>query len=683
MADDQAWAEGWQQGKEATDKRQAPKLAHKETEWQDQHDDLRSAVMRNQKAIWDIQRPPENATPEQKQQYDTAHAQGLKDLASSIQSYQDFTKQPGVWEHIRGKLGMDGKPHPQSVTTTPSESQLPPSASGTTELAATPAYTPAAVPSQRKEVPGVAAATLPSTPVASPTLPASAPVTVKGPAKTTHQIKEDAASLQKSQQQANLMASGAPLTPEETSNRDLQAKYSQIDRSPLSPEDKAEAKRKLWGVYAKPNQKLYTLPDGTVQYLDADRPDLIPPGATAYVAPKIATQQIEDYNKAVKDGYQGSYAQFNAEQRRLGAPSTSPINEGREDYAKSHGFKSWTEIPDQYRDIAMNYEIRKQAMDKAYPTSTTSTSYQENYLHQIVPVMATNYRTPQGVETLKDPLWFLAAPAPKPEDGIVNRGGESSSSTPVSPKSPKDVLSEGSSRNPSTSQPKTKAAHGASASIESTWASQNPKPKQTGNVRVEQPIMGKKNKEYDDTQTAVDGAKERVSTMEKNLKSALNGDQQAMLSLVANHIGMTLGAQKGARINQAVWNEAVASAPWAQTEYAKAFHDDPQTGEMVFDGWKGGVNLTPEQMKQMVNLAHERESTLEDSLKTIENRLNSGVANPSSGGPQSPDAIKNEANKKQWAKAPDIGAIEEGSSGKHKYLGGDPTKKENWELVKQ
>src|SRR6202012_695709 len=101
------------------------------------------------------------------------------------------------------------------------------------------------------------------------------------------------------------------------------------------------------------------------------------------------------------------------------------------------------------------------------------------------------------------------------------------------------------------------------------------------------------------------------------------------LSLVANHIGMTLGAQKGARINQAVWNEAVASAPWAQTTYAKAFHNDPDTGDMVFDGWKGGVNLTPEQMKQMVNLAHERYGTLQDSLKRIEERLNAGVASPS------------------------------------------------------
>ena len=53
-----------------------------------------------------------------------------------------------------------------------------------------------------------------------------------------------------------------------------------------------------------------------------------------------------------------------------------------------------------------------------------------------------------------------------------------------------------------------------------------------------------------------------MNTMDKNLKDALAGDQQAMLSLVANHIGMTLGAQKGARINQAVWNEAVESAPW-------------------------------------------------------------------------------------------------------------------------
>lgn len=87
-------------------------------------------------------------------------------------------------------------------------------------------------------------------------------------------------------------------------------------------------------------------------------------------------------------------------------------------------------------------------------------------------------------------------------------------------------------------------------------------------------------------------ADKRLRIMEQNEQSALNGDQQAMLSLVANHIGMTLGAQKGARINQAVWNEAVESAPWLQNV------------EKVWGpgGYLQGVKLSPQQVKQMVDL---------------------------------------------------------------------------------
>jgi hypothetical protein len=88
----------------------------------------------------------------------------------------------------------------------------------------------------------------------------------------------------------------------------------------------------------------------------------------------------------------------------------------------------------------------------------------------------------------------------------------------------------------------------------------------------------------------------RLNIMQQNEKDALAGNQQAMLSLVANHIGMTLGAQKGARINQAVWNEAIASAPWLQSVEAK----------WGPDGYLSGVTITPQQIHQMVGLAKQR-----------------------------------------------------------------------------
>lgn len=97
----------------------------------------------------------------------------------------------------------------------------------------------------------------------------------------------------------------------------------------------------------------------------------------------------------------------------------------------------------------------------------------------------------------------------------------------------------------------------------------------------------------------------RFRVMKDNEKDALNGNQQAMLSLVANHMGMTLGQQKGTRVNQAQWNEAIASAPWIEAQAAKWFHTD-ENGDHIFDGFKSGVTITGDQIKQMVGLAQQR-----------------------------------------------------------------------------
>ena len=105
-------------------------------------------------------------------------------------------------------------------------------------------------------------------------------------------------------------------------------------------------------------------------------------------------------------------------------------------------------------------------------------------------------------------------------------------------------------------------------------------------------------------QSNLQDATDRARTMDENIVRAKAGDQQAMLSLVANHIGMTLGAQKGARITQSTWNEAVQSAPWLQR--AGAHFDDR--------GLLTGVTLSPQQMDQMVSLAHEKTGVLKDHV---------------------------------------------------------------------
>lgn len=85
--------------------------------------------------------------------------------------------------------------------------------------------------------------------------------------------------------------------------------------------------------------------------------------------------------------------------------------------------------------------------------------------------------------------------------------------------------------------------------------------------------------------------------MARNYREAVDhNDQQAMLSLLANHLGMTMGLQKGSRLTKDIIQEAQKSRPWLQGLAAK----------FDKDGYLSGVTLTPQQMKQMLSLGVER-----------------------------------------------------------------------------
>ncbi|MFT4112395.1 hypothetical protein [Silvibacterium sp.] len=97
-------------------------------------------------------------------------------------------------------------------------------------------------------------------------------------------------------------------------------------------------------------------------------------------------------------------------------------------------------------------------------------------------------------------------------------------------------------------------------------------------------------------QPVLDSA-ERLNVMAKNYEDAVNDhNQQAMLSLLANHLGMTMGLQKGARLSRDIIQEAQQSMPYLQGLKAK----------FDKDGYLQGVTLSPEQMHQMVDLGRER-----------------------------------------------------------------------------
>ena len=109
-------------------------------------------------------------------------------------------------------------------------------------------------------------------------------------------------------------------------------------------------------------------------------------------------------------------------------------------------------------------------------------------------------------------------------------------------------------------------------------------------------IGGRATKPVTEAFTAYNQSQERFNVMQNALPDAMKGDQQAMLNLLANHLGMTMGLQKGARMNQALIEEAMKSTPLLQGMQAK------------FDGrgYLSGVTLTPQQMQSMVKLAQDR-----------------------------------------------------------------------------
>jgi hypothetical protein len=97
-------------------------------------------------------------------------------------------------------------------------------------------------------------------------------------------------------------------------------------------------------------------------------------------------------------------------------------------------------------------------------------------------------------------------------------------------------------------------------------------------------------------QPVMDSA-ERFNVMTESYeKAAKDHDQQAMLNLLYNHMGMTMGLQKGARMTQDLIREAQQSQPWLQGIKAK----------FDKDGVLSGVTLSPQQMRQMVSLAQQR-----------------------------------------------------------------------------
>lgn len=591
---EQSMASGFDEGLQ---RRHQNQDFHRQTEWQDKHTDLRDAIKNTQQKLWNL----DKSSPD----YAAQHAQGVKDLTSSIQAYQDFlhpTKNPGMWEKVRSGLGMDGKPHPLAAPERISSETTPGVAASTVDLGTGGASFPASAPvtvtgpngqssvstPQGVSVPSASSpVTLAATPSAHTSAAGPTPTPDESSSKPLYpsQVKERAKRLQQSQKEASLLSSGAPPTPEEAAARE-----SGIANTTEMSKRDASLK------WARDNGISGPELDELKQHLS---------GLPVAKVPKAIGVPYKDANdgkwyQRTQNPIDGTFSQVEVPgYSQTARPSTSAFNEMADAYAKSYGIAKEDLTPEDY-----DYITRKAALDKAIPSSNTTTTLKEDAEGQYRPVTETNYRTPGGNISLVAPR----GKAPSQESPSA-AGGKASRT----PSTPSEVKKEADKRAP-------KAASSPNASTP---------PKGTGHTSVGQPLFPGKNKEYDDDKVALASAKTRVETMDKSAADAYSGDQQAMLSLIANHIGMTLGAQKGARINQAVWNEAVNSAPYLEKIYSKFGHFEPN-GDWVldtpFNGFKGGVTLTGDQIKSMVKLAHEQVDTLQHARDRKHDELYGGTS---------------------------------------------------------
>jgi len=199
------------------------------------------------------------------------------------------------------------------------------------------------------------------------------------------------------------------------------------------------------------------------------------------------------------------------------------------------------------------------------------------------------------------------SPAGAPSESSATPGPASATGKQTGPSGPVSVTPQGAGSAPSSqaapvpSNNRTPAKPKANPKVDAAAAMGLPKGSMIAGGKVP-PGVAKAYETYN-------GSAERYQIMQnalaKVLESAKTGhlDQQAEINLLYNHIGMTTGLQKGARITQDIIHEAQKSAPWMTTLLEKIGIDNEFN---ITPTLLSGVTLTSETMRNMVDLARDR-----------------------------------------------------------------------------
>jgi hypothetical protein len=333
MANAEAWAEGARIGSELAQERRAHKQALSDQQFQDKHDEIQGMIENLGTKLAAV---PEDArnTPDYLKMQDQ--------LAQAIQSRDAHWKsvdQPNALTKFGKMLGKDLRFRKQETPTpiAPPVYGQPtiqtPASSGESVTLSAQSAQPA---SDRVDVvdghlkatrdpgsPALSASTVSlGGSEAGPAIPTGPAYKVQGP-QTPAQMRAAA--------EASQLVAAAPLSPEQqattTANAgaagnlaSIQAALKNFDT--LNPDATQEERNSFRNTLIqrgllgqeKPTLKLYTLPDGTKAWLDATRPDLIPPGSTAAVTEPEGTRKRADYEEFKKKNptYNGSFEEWTA-----------------------------------------------------------------------------------------------------------------------------------------------------------------------------------------------------------------------------------------------------------------------------------------------------------------------------------------------------------------------------------
>jgi hypothetical protein len=306
---------------------------------------------------------------------------------------------------------------------------------------------------------------------------------------------------------------------------------------------------------------------------------------------------------------------------KQGKPGTSVFSVSLDTYAKSHGYDSFNDVPNDYKEKIKDYEIRKGVLDRTISKKSVVTRVMQDAEGHPFTATVTNYSGPAGNEELIDPMPIKEGAAP-PSSGPTNATPNPAKTNPSSPTLDK-VKKDAKALN-------TPSAGGRNATYGTPDTS----------IQMKTPGITKLGEQHD-------AAVELVSEAQDAVAQPNNAELQFLL--VDNLLHGALG-----RVNEIEIKRIQDRGGWFLAP--ERWEAEAKSGTMA-----------PQLVKQLYDFTLSQQKAIEKAQATHGN----------------PTDVKNQANKTQWPKAPDIGTVEDGDDGKHKYIGGDPTKKESWQKVTQ